>query len=234
MTSFRQFEANRRNAQSSTGPKTEAGKQRSRSNAVRHGLTAETVIDILEDPEDYKAFELSVTSDFDAQTAVERELVLRLASLLWRLRRATAIETGMLQIQSEILQEARSVRHTDLPPLERCLNGIMRCKEPAPSLQRHDAQGDVQDNYEDVVTANGQHGPASIPQPGRLIISEIARLFLRLTNVDNWAFERIGRYETMLWRQARQILFTLEILRRKNPNEVGRFKPTGCSSYHLR
>jgi hypothetical protein len=43
----------------------------------------------LEDPEDYKAFELSVTADFDAQTAVERELVLRLASLLWRLRRGT-------------------------------------------------------------------------------------------------------------------------------------------------
>src|SRR3984957_20317649 len=105
MASLRQVESNRRNALMSTGPKTEAGKCRSRSNAVRHGLTAETVIDILEDPEDYKAFELSVTSDFDAQTAVERELVLRLASVLWRLRRATSIETGMLQIQSEILRQ---------------------------------------------------------------------------------------------------------------------------------
>ena len=101
MTSFLPDRGNRRNARNSTGPKTEAdGKQRSRRNAVRHGLTAETVIDILEDPEDYKAFELSVTSDFDAQSAVERELVLRLASLLWRLRRATSIETGMLQIQA--------------------------------------------------------------------------------------------------------------------------------------
>jgi hypothetical protein len=54
---------------------------------VRHGLTAETVIQSLEDAEDYKAFELSVTADFDARTAVERELVLRLAGLLWRLRR---------------------------------------------------------------------------------------------------------------------------------------------------
>ena len=42
MTSFRQIEANRRNAQSSTGPKTETGKQRSRSNAVRHGLASQT------------------------------------------------------------------------------------------------------------------------------------------------------------------------------------------------
>ena len=63
MTSFRQFEANRRNAQSSTGPKTKAGKQRSRCNAVRHGLTAETVIATLEDAEDYKAFEAAVITE---------------------------------------------------------------------------------------------------------------------------------------------------------------------------
>jgi hypothetical protein len=41
MTSYRQIEANRRNALKSTGPRTEAGKQASRCNAVRHGLTAE-------------------------------------------------------------------------------------------------------------------------------------------------------------------------------------------------
>lgn len=92
MTSYRQVEANRRNALKSTGPKTEAGKQASRCNAVRHGLTAETVIGVLEDAEDYKAFEVAVTADYDAQSAVERELVLRLASVLWRLRRATTME----------------------------------------------------------------------------------------------------------------------------------------------
>ena len=83
---------------------------RSRRNAVRHGLTAETVIEGLEDPEDYKAFEASITADYEAQTAVERELVLRLASLLWRLRRATSIETGLLQIQSGIRRELRARR----------------------------------------------------------------------------------------------------------------------------
>ena len=62
----------------------------------RHGLTAETVIDALEDAEDYAAFEMAVTADYDAQSAVERELVLRLASVLWRLRRASAIEAGLL------------------------------------------------------------------------------------------------------------------------------------------
>jgi hypothetical protein len=69
------------------------GQRVSRRNALRHGLAAETVIEILENPDDYKAFEATIIADYDARTAVERELVLRLASLLWRIRRATAIET---------------------------------------------------------------------------------------------------------------------------------------------
>ena len=110
MTSFRQIEANRRNARKSTGPVTEEGKQRSRCNAVRHGLTAETVIGALEDAEDYQAFEAAIIADYDAQSAVERELVLRLASLLWRLRRATTMETGLFEIQADHLKEFRQAR----------------------------------------------------------------------------------------------------------------------------
>lgn len=65
------------------------------------------MISNLENVEDYKAFEAAVTADYDAQTAVEREQVLRLASLLWRLRRAAAIETELFEIQAEVLQERR-------------------------------------------------------------------------------------------------------------------------------
>lgn len=95
MSSLKQIVANRRNALKSTGPTTPEGKQHARCNAVRHGLTAETVIGVLEDANDYAAFEAAVTADYDAESAVERELVLRLASVLWRLRRATGIETAL-------------------------------------------------------------------------------------------------------------------------------------------
>src|SRR4051812_42142341 len=107
MTSFKQIEANRRNAGRSTGPITQEGKLRSRRNAVRHGLTADTVIGALEDAQDYKAFEAAVIADYDAQSAVERELVLRLASLLWRIRRATIMETGLFEIQARHLLDFR-------------------------------------------------------------------------------------------------------------------------------
>ena len=103
MTSLKQIEANRLNALKSTGPRTEAGKQRSRQNALCHGLTA-TVITALETAGDYAAFQTSILVEYQPRTATERELVSRLTSLLWRLRRATSIETGLFQIQAELMQ----------------------------------------------------------------------------------------------------------------------------------
>src|SRR6186713_1867922 len=101
MTSLKQIETNRRNALKSTGPRSEDGKQRSSRNAFRHGLTAETVIEPLEDPEDYQLFEEAIAAEYDGESAVERELVLRLASLLWRLRRASSIEASLFELAAE-------------------------------------------------------------------------------------------------------------------------------------
>jgi hypothetical protein len=133
MSSFRQIEANRRNAQLSTGPLTEDGKRRSRQNAVRYGLTAETVIDALEDAEDYAAFEMAVTADYDAQSAVERELVLRLASLLWRLRRATAIESGLFKIQARQLLQFRQSRQAH-QKRQNMIDSITETRSPQTTL----------------------------------------------------------------------------------------------------
>jgi hypothetical protein len=116
MTSLKQIEANRRNAQKSIGPITPEGKQRSRGNALRHGLTAETVIGALENAEDYAAFEAAIMAEYGAQSVIERELVARLASLLWRLRRATAIETGLLEMQADPLAGFRRSLRAAMPP----------------------------------------------------------------------------------------------------------------------
>ena len=140
MTSFRQIEANRRNAQLSSGPVTEEGKKKSRQNAVRHGLTAETVIDALEDTEDYAAFEMSVTADYDAQSAVERQLVLRLASLLWRLRRATAIESGLFKIQAKQLPQFRQRRESHRAR-QTIIDSTYRSNVPATDVRPSDDAG---------------------------------------------------------------------------------------------
>ena len=137
MTSFRRIKANRRNACKSTGPITEEGKQRSRCNAVRHGLTAETVIGALEDAEDYKAFEAAIIADYDAQSAVERELVLRLASLLWRLRRATTMETGLFDIQADQLREIRQDRQISQRHRKLSVQGSAGLIPPMPTPIEH-------------------------------------------------------------------------------------------------
>src|SRR4051794_3021138 len=140
MTSFKQIEANRRNARQSTGPSTLEGKLRSRRNAVRHGLTAETVIGALEDAEDYKAFEAAVITDYDAQSAVERELVLRLASLLWRIRRATTMETGLYDIQAKQLLDFRRQRDARRNLLHRLFGPNDSNHEGVESESEHIAQ----------------------------------------------------------------------------------------------
>jgi hypothetical protein len=80
-------------APSAPGGRWGEGKQQSRRNALQHGLIAETIIDGLEDSEDHRALEAAVIAEYDARTTLQRELVLRLASFLWRLRRIILIET---------------------------------------------------------------------------------------------------------------------------------------------
>jgi hypothetical protein len=199
MTSFKQFEANRRNALSSTGPITEEGKQHSRCNAVRHGLTAETVIGALEDAEDYTAFEAAIIADYDAQSAVERELVLRLASLLWRLRRATTIETGLFEAEAEHLRDEASSHQVSTASRE-VVRALFAPRASVNSAERLSARD---------VKLESTVDPAA----------EITRCYLGLANLPNFALDRLSRYEATLWRQVGQILFTLDALDRRKPQE---------------
>ena len=48
---------------------------------------------------------------------------------------------------------------------------------------------------------------------------ELTRCFLRLANLPNFALDRLSRYEATLWRQAGQILFALDALDRRKPQE---------------
>ena len=195
MRSLKQIEANRRNALKSTGPTTPEGKERSRCNAVRHGLTAETVIAALEDAEDYQAFEAAVIADYDAESAVERELVLRLASVLWRLRRATGIETALFE--SATAEPGKLEHGSSRPHLV--------------------AAADLTDHNQLHLIATRQSDAAAANEASLNTKRDIGDRFLRLAALPTFALDRLSRYEHLLWRQARQIAFTLESLRRRKP-----------------
>ncbi len=220
MTSFRQIEANRRNARKSTGPITQEGKDRSRCNAVRHGLTAGTVIGALEDAEDYRTFEAAIIADYDAQSAVERELVLRLASLLWRLRRATTIETGLFEFQAGHVKSFRWGRHAQTK-LHEIIYAKFERADPV-SFGADRVSHDLPNKTEGVPSS----GSISV-RPADDPTADLARCFLRLANLPNYALDRLSRYEATLWRQAGQILFALDALDRRKPQERGRRFPYG-------
>ena len=190
MSSLKQIEANRRNALKSTGPTTPEGKDRSRCNAIRHGLTAETVIAALEDAGDYQGFEAAVIDDYNVESAVERELVLRLASVLWRLRRATSIETALFE-------------------------GVTGKLEPGHSLPTLVEAADLSDRNQLHLIATRQSDTATRDEVSLNAKKDIGDCFLRLAELPTFALDRLSRYEHLLWRQARQIVFSLESLRRR-------------------
>ena len=169
------------------------------------------MIGALEDAEDYKAFEAAIIADYDAQSAVERELVLRLASLLWRLRRATTMETGLFEIQADYLRDFRQGRQTQTKSQE-----IIYAR-----FGRADSVDADPDRASHGITNGTEVRPSSGPKSVDPA-TDLARCFLRLANLPSYPLDRLSRYEAILWRQAGQILFALDALDRRKPQDRGR------------
>ena len=97
MSSEKQIAANRANAKRSTGPNTSGGKARSRMNAWKHGLRAETVVIAGEDAKDLQAIERELWEEHQPEPGMESLLVERLAHYAWRMRRAVVFEAALLE-----------------------------------------------------------------------------------------------------------------------------------------
>src|SRR5580698_11288527 len=95
MTTLQRAETNRANAQHSTGPKTEAGKQKSSLNALSHGLTGQIVVMPGEDLAAYQQHLKSFTDDLHPVGAIEANLVQALADCSWRMNRVAAFENNV-------------------------------------------------------------------------------------------------------------------------------------------
>src|ERR1700724_283411 len=82
--------ANKANAQKSTGPRTAAGKQRSSLNALRHGLTGQTIVLPTEDLAAYQRHSQAFLDEYQPKGATETQLVQSLLDSSWQLNRAAA------------------------------------------------------------------------------------------------------------------------------------------------
>ena len=94
MASVAQIQANRLNAQKSTGPRTAAGKERASRNALRHGLLAREAVIAGEDPEEFEMYREGMLQELAPAGQVETLLAERIVSLSWRLRRAERLQNA--------------------------------------------------------------------------------------------------------------------------------------------
>jgi hypothetical protein len=93
MASVAQIQANRSNAQKSTGPRTAEGKERASRNALKHGLLAREAVIQGEDPAEFELFREGMLEELAPAGTVETMLAQRVVSLSWRLRRAERLQT---------------------------------------------------------------------------------------------------------------------------------------------
>jgi hypothetical protein len=100
---------NRRNAQKSTGPRTPEGKNRSRFNALKHGMTAKTLVLPDEDADVLQMRVETWIADLQPQNHVEQFLVEQAVHLSWKMERADRAEVAQLSriIESAPIDEAR-------------------------------------------------------------------------------------------------------------------------------
>lgn len=94
MTTPNQIAANRANAKRSTGPRTEAGKARSRLNSWKHGLTAKEILAGHEAPSKFEALRAELWQQFQPEEGLESVLVDLMAGYAWRLRRIPVLEAN--------------------------------------------------------------------------------------------------------------------------------------------
>jgi len=99
MLSQRQIDANRRNAQFSTGPRTPEGRAAVGFNALRHGLSAQTTVLPNENAEEFQELLDAFLTEYQPAGPTETLLVDQMAMATWRLRRMRALETGLFNIR---------------------------------------------------------------------------------------------------------------------------------------
>jgi hypothetical protein len=127
MATQQQIAANRLNAQHSSGPKTEAGRNRSRMNGVRHGLTGQVTTMTDEDRAAHEQFSKALMKDLAPDGAMEIQLA----------RRVFTLESKQLQLLTRYEQRVNRSLQNNVPPAKRNTNSPY--KEAA--LKRSEMKG---------------------------------------------------------------------------------------------
>jgi hypothetical protein len=122
------MEANRRNSQKSTGPRSPAGKCASRFNALKSGIDAQSLVIPGEDAAELEAVAENYREQYQPENALEGFLVDEMVAADWQLRRLRKVEAQLWRQEAAAggdLGEAYT-RNTVLTRLHRRIDATER------------------------------------------------------------------------------------------------------------
>jgi hypothetical protein len=203
MSTQEQTNANRKNAEKSTGPKTPEGKATASQNAVKHGFFAKNDVISGEDLALYEAHRQNIYDEFVPLTPTESVLTQRIASLTWRLMRADRLQTT--PINTLVAAQHKATHKPGIPEfnIEAMIKALRR-KEADPDYALTDAgiilSGLARYRYETVTTdpaVDEAIHAASNPTPGTSICEAEIELGTVIYNDFNGSavIERLQGYE---------------------------------------
>jgi hypothetical protein len=136
MSTPAQIQANRTNAQKSTGPRTPDGKAVVSQNALKHGLLARHAVIVGEDQGEFEFYRDQMLAELAPEGQMESTLAHRAVGLAWRLQRAE-------RLQNEAFDALYTEETTN--PLRRLMRHPFAGKreEPAPEPGRDPALGRI-------------------------------------------------------------------------------------------
>jgi hypothetical protein len=195
MTSEKQIQANRRNAQRSTGPNTPEGKDAVRLNANKHGLRSQEVLLPGEDEEALKELDENLRAELQPVGEHENLLVDGIVAAHWRLRRLRRVEAGIFawelygELAERAQQEAQSYEsnvYIELASSDDIITDEQKHQQALSKAQEMKAKQDAE-------------------------TATLGRTFIRDADQAN-AFSKLSRYETTIWRSLYKALHELQRL----------------------
>jgi hypothetical protein len=124
MASEKQIAANQRNAQLSTGPKTEAGRNASRMNAYAHGLTGHLDFRTPDEQAAHDKFCAGIVSSLAPAEGIERQFAQSVAEDHWRLDKARSIENNIFALACSFMDNADETNDTDATEIDKALADV--------------------------------------------------------------------------------------------------------------
>jgi hypothetical protein len=155
MATLKQFEANRRNSQRSTGPKTSQGKAAVSMNALRHGLRARTVVLPGENREEFNQLCNDLEVEWHPQSKTEQFYVEQMAVSQWKLTRMEVVEVNIFKDTDAPSKQ--------LPMLDRLWQAECRL-ERSYSRAQHELER-LQKSRRSADPAPEEPAPAPVPDP---------------------------------------------------------------------